>query len=146
MAGNEVSGFHESLRRDEVVEGSSDRSFGLVFAGLFGVIGGAKLWHASGYGWWWLGAGGVVLVMALTAPRVLALANQLWLKIGLLLHHVVEPVVMGLLFFLTVAPIGVVMRLAGKDLLRLKWDRYADSYWILRTPPGPSAESLRQQF
>ena len=146
MVSGEKNGFHESLRRDDEVVSSSDRSFGLLFAGLFGLIGVAKLWHASDLGWLWLGAAGTSLTIALIAPAILAPANRAWLKLGLLMHCVVEPVVMGLVFFLTVTPIGLVMRLAGKDLLRLKWDRQAASYWIARTPPGPLPESLRQQF
>lgn len=146
MSVKQTSGFHETLQRDDPIECSTHRSFGLVFAGLFGLIGLAKLWHASVLGWWWLGAASVVLGIALTVPGLLAPANRMWFKFGLLLHYVVEPVVMGLLFFLTVMPIGLAMRLAGKDLLRLKWDRNATSYWIVRTPPGPSPASLRQQF
>ena len=58
----------------------------------------------------------------------------------------VTPVVMGLLFFLTVTPIALIMRALGKDPLRLKRDDAAASYWILRQPPGPPPESLRRQF
>lgn len=146
MSTDERNGFHELLQRDDAVESGSDRSFGLVFAGVFGLIGLAKLWHDSVLGWWWLGAASMVLTIALTVPGILAPGNRVWLKFGLLLHHVVEPVVMGLLFFLTVMPIGLGMRVCSKDLLRLKWDCNAASYWILRTPPGPLPDSIRQQF
>lgn len=146
MSVREPDGFHESLRREDEVEGATDRSFGLLCSGLCALIGAIKLWHASCVGWWWLGASGAFLAVALMVPGFLGPANRVWLKFGLLLHHVVEPVVMGLLFALTVVPTGLAMRLAGKDLLRLKWDSKATSYWILRTPPGPSPESIRQQF
>jgi uncharacterized membrane protein len=146
MAGTDESGFHESLRRDEDVKGSSDRSFGLVFATLFALIAVSKLWHGNDAGYGWLAAAAAVLAAALTVPTALAPANRLWLKIGLLLHHVVEPLVMGVLFFLVVTPMGVALRLTGKDLLRLRRDAAATTYWIDRDPPGPTPESLRNQF
>ena len=77
---------------------------------------------------------------------MLAPFNALWFRFGLLLHRVVSPVILALLFFTTVAPVGLLMRAFGKDPLRLKKDRAADSYWILREPPGPSPESMKQQF
>ena len=58
-------------------------------------------------------------------------------KIGLLLHKIVSPIVLGIMFFLVVTPLGFVMRALGKDLLRLKLERDAKTYWIHRTPPGP---------
>ena len=62
------------------------------------------------------------------------------------LHYVVTPVVMGLLFFLTVTPIALVMRARGKDPLRLKRDDGSASYWIVRQPPGPEPDTMRRQF
>ena len=79
------------------------------------------------------------LVAALLRPAILHPLNRLWLKFGLLLHRVVNPVIMALLFFGTVLPTGLVMRALGKDLLRLKRQPDADSYWIPRAPPGPCA-------
>jgi hypothetical protein len=64
----------------------------------------------------------------------------------LLLHRIVNPVVMALMFYGTVLPTGIVMRLMGKDLLRLKWRPDAETYWIVRSPPGPAAETMRDQF
>ena len=64
--------------------------------------------------------------------------NRIWLKFGLLLHRVVNPVIMALLFYGTVLPTGLIARAMGKDLLRLKREPNADSYWIVRAPPGPS--------
>jgi hypothetical protein len=142
----EENAFHETLRRDDVVKGGSDRSFGIVFAAVFGAIGVVKLLRGSPLGWAWLAGACTFLAVALVAPRRLAPANRLWLKLGLALHHVVEPVVMSVLFFVAVTPMGVAMRLMGKDPLRLKWDRDAASYWTPRVPPGPAAESIRQQF
>jgi hypothetical protein len=86
------------------------------------------------------------LLVALVYPRLLNPLNKLWLKLGLLLYKVVNPIVLGLLFYLTIMPIGFIMRAFGKDFLRLKRDSSASSYWIDRTPPGPPPQSMRNQF
>jgi len=72
--------------------------------------------------------------------------NRLWLRFGLLLHAVMNPLIMGLLFYGTVMPIGLLMRLFGKDPLNLKRDAQASSYWIMRTPPGPAPDTMSNQF
>jgi len=139
-------GLHEDLTREDAVKGSSDRSFGLVFAAVSLVVAGLSLWRG---GWVWpygLAAAAAFGGLALVAPRALAPLNKAWLRFGLLLHRVVNPLVMGLMFFLVIAPMGLVMRLGGKDFLRLKFDRAARTYWIKREPPGPAPETMRNQF
>jgi hypothetical protein len=64
----------------------------------------------------------------------------------MLLHHIVSPVALALVFYLAIMPTGLVMRLFGKDFLRLKRDPQAKSYWIERTPPGPAPDSMKNQF
>ena len=86
------------------------------------------------------------MVAALLRPALLNPLNRIWLKFGLLLHRIVNPVIMALLFYGTVLPTGLVMRAMGKDLLRLKREPDADSYWILRAPPGPAPETMKDQF
>jgi hypothetical protein len=68
------------------------------------------------------------------------------MKFALLLYTVMNPLTMALLFFLVVTPIGVVMRLAGKDFLRKRLEPEAASYWLPRDPPGPAPDSMKQQF
>lgn len=137
---------HEVLAREEVVKGSSDRSFGLTFAVVALIL--AAIWYWHDRSWWIyaLGAAAVFAGLALAAPKVLAPLNRVWLKIGLLLHRVVNPLVMGLLFFGCITPMALVIRILGKDMLRLRFDAQADSYWIRREPPGPEPESMRNQF
>jgi len=137
--------FHESFRREEVVAGS-DRSFGLVLATFFSFIGIVKLWHGQAEGGAWLAVGLVVFVLAVVKPKVLAPFNHLWLKLGSVLYKVVNPIVMALLFYLTILPVGLLMRLFGKDPLGLKCDRRRSSYWIERRPPGPAPDTMRNQF
>jgi large-conductance mechanosensitive channel len=88
----------------------------------------------------------VFLALALAAPKTLAPLNRLWMKFGLLLHAVVNPVVMAFLFFSTVTPIALIMRALGQDPLRLKLDPAAKTYWIDRTPPGPAPDTMPRQF
>jgi hypothetical protein len=133
-------------RHASQVQSSSDRSFGFVFAAVFLIIGLYPLLHATGIRIWAVVISGLFLLLATLVPQVLAPANRLWTKFGLLLHHIVSPIALGILFFLVVTPTGLLMRLFGKDPLRLRFDPAADSYWIKRDPPGPAADSLKNQF
>ncbi len=137
---------HEDLNRQHEIKSSSERSFGLVFAVVFAVIGLWPLVHGGPPRFWGLAAGALFLALALVWTAPLRPLNRLWLRIGLLLHAVVNPVVMGLLFFGTVLPIGLFLRLTGKDLLNLRRDPEARSYWLERKPPGPKPETMIHQF
>jgi hypothetical protein len=133
-------------RHASQIQTSSDRSFGFVFAAVFLIIGLYPLLHAAGIRIWAVVISGLFLLLAAFVPHVLAPANRLWTKFGLLLHNIVSPIALGILFFLVVTPTGLLMRLFGKDPLRLRFDPAAGSYWIKRDPPGPAADSLKNQF
>jgi hypothetical protein len=139
-------GSHEILQREAARKTASDRSFGLVLAGFFALLGVVGLWRQSERWPLWAGLAVVALALALAAPRLLAPANRVWTKFGLLLHAVVSPVMLGVIFYLCIAPIGFLMRLSGKDPLRLRYEPEADSYWIKRVPPGPQPPSFKNQF
>lgn len=143
------SGLHESFEREEDVKGSSNRGFGLTVGGILLAIA-AYRWYVAGFSDWLF-----ITLCALGAPLVLAALfwssaltplNAAWTRFGLLLFRIVNPIVMFFLFVLAIMPIGLIMRLAGKDFLRLKRDSNATSYWIARTPPGPAAETMTDQF
>lgn len=137
---------HESVQRTDTPEGSSDRAFGLVFAAVFLLIAVFPLLFGGALRLWslfvCLGFGAVALLQ----PRLLSPLNRLWMRLGLFLHRIVSPVVLGIMFFGVVTPMGMLMRLFGKDPLRLRVDAQADSYWIERRPPGPKPESFPDQF
>jgi len=137
---------HESYERREEIKGSSNRSFGIVFAFVFAVIGLLPLAFGGSVRVWALTLGGLFLLVALAVPAILAPLNRAWLRFGLLLHRIVSPLVLGIMFFLVVTPTGLLMRALGKDLLRLRFDKQSSSYWIDRAPPGPAPESLKDQF
>jgi len=137
---------HEDLSRAQAVKASSDRFFGLTFFAVFLII---ALWPLLSRGSIQpiaLGIALACLAVSLIAPKWLAPLNRLWLKFGELLHRITSPIILGIMFFGVITPVGWFMRLAGKDLLRMKFDREAPSYWIRREPPGPDKTSLKRQF
>jgi hypothetical protein len=138
---------HENLQRAEKVKGSSDQSFGLVIASAFALIGLIPVWRAPHQPRWWaLGFAIVFALLALLWPKQLAALNRLWQRLGLLLSAVVSPIVLGLLFFTTLLPVGLLMRLCGKDPLRLRRDPASTSYWIRRDASGSTPSSMKHQF
>jgi hypothetical protein len=137
---------HEIFDRDEQLKPGSDRTFGLVMAAALAAVSALNGWH-SGRVWpWTTGLAALFLAAGLLRPSVLRPLNVAWLRFGLLLQKFVNPIVMAVLFYGTVLPTGLVMRLLGKDPLRLKRQPDADSYWIVRTPPGPLPETMKDQF
>ena len=84
--------------------------------------------------------------MAIAWPMVLAPLNRAWFRFGLLLHKVMSPLVMGILFFVVIMPIGLFMRLGGKDIINQKLDRQKATYWVDRDPLGPAPETMKKQF
>ena len=137
---------HESFEREEIVKGPSNRAFGLVMASVLGIIGLFSLFGSKGISTWAFVVGAAFALTALVTPVVLEPLNRLWLKFGLVLHRVVSPIALGIMFFVVITPMGIVMRLLGKDPLRLRIEKNASTYWIERTPPGPAPESLKDQF
>jgi len=133
--------FHETLAREAEVKSGTDRSFGLVMAGACGVIAGLGFWSGTSRWPYWLAAAVLFATAALLWPAILAPLNRIWFRFGRLLHRIVNPLVMGLLFFVVITPFGLVMRLFGKRPLALKFDRDAPSYWLARDArelqPGP---------
>ena len=137
---------HEDLSRDQEVEGSSDRSFGLVFAGAFLIVACWPLFYGGLLRWWSLGIAIAFALVAICKPVLLKRLNWLWTRLGLLLGKIVSPIALGILFYAVVTPIGMLVRLTNKDPLRLKLDAGADTYWITRKPPGPPPDSMNNQF
>jgi predicted membrane metal-binding protein len=125
---------------------SSDRSFGLVFAAVFCIIGCWPLLHWQPPRWWALAVAVAFAIVALARPQLLHLLNRVWLALGRLLHKIVSPLVMGIIFFAAVTPTGWIMRLRGKDLLSLKRRPDQKSYWIRRQPTRPESETMKNQF
>ena len=136
---------HERLV-DEVVTGSTNRSFGFTFAIVFTILALWPLVRGRSMRGWALIVAAVFFLAALAVPRVLEPLSRLWFWFGSVLHACINPIIMGLVFFITVTPIGLVRRLLGQDPLQLRFDRDAVTYWIERHPPGPSPDTMPRQF
>jgi hypothetical protein len=136
----------ESHEREETIEGSSDRVFGLVFAAFFSITACLPLFSGGALRIWALALGIVFLSLALLMPSTLTRLNRLWMRFGHLLGKIVSPIALGVLFLLVITPIGWALRLMGKDPMRLKSDPAADSYWITRDPHGPDPKTMNRQF
>jgi len=130
---------------DKHIEMGSEKGFGLVFAAVFLVVALWPLWRGEDIRLWALAVAAAFAVVAFAAPFLLKWPNRLWFKFGLLLGKIVAPVVMSIIFLLTVIPTGFVLRLMGKDLLKTK-RQPADtaSYWHAVDPAARS--SMKNQF
>ncbi len=137
---------HEDLERRQEVKAGSERGFGLVFTAVFAIVALWPLLAGGGVRWWAAALAGVFAFAAVAAPKALAPLSRLWFRFGLVLHKVVNPLVMGLLFFSTVTPMALALRLFGKDPLNRRFDADAETYWIERDPAGPAPETMRNQF
>jgi hypothetical protein len=137
---------HEDLRREDRATGPSDRKFGLTLGVILVLIAVVKAVEHSSWSIIWGVLAAMLIVSALVRPSLLSAPNQIWLRFGLLLHRIVNPVIMAVLFYGTIAPMGLLMRAFGKDPLRLRLDKTATSYWLTRSDERSQSESMRQQF
>ena len=145
-------GYHMSTGHEKIVshderEPPSIRNFGLTFAFVLVVLAFSPLVLRGEHPRYW------ALVLALgfagatyLAPVLLKPLNLLWFKFGMLLHKIVNPIVLGIMFLVFITPIAVVLRLLGKKLIPLTFEHDKTTYWIERNPPGPAPDSLRNQF
>jgi len=143
-----MTGHHESLTSEETVKPPSEKSFGITFAVVFGLIAAWLFWRKHVPIWSVMAAAAALFFLAagFLRPQLLRPLNLIWLRFGLLLHKIVNPIVMGLLFYVVFTPMGFIMRLAGKDLLSLKRDSAASSYWSQRQVSTEVEASMKNQF
>ena len=120
----------------------SNKSFGIVFSIVFLIIAIYPLINNDELRIWSLIIAIIFLVLGLINSKILTPLNKLWFKFGILLGRIVSPIIMGLIFFMVVTPIALIMRIIGKDLLNLKFNK-EKSYWIEKT--GPKSK-MKNQF
>ena len=120
----------------------SNRSFGIVFFIVFLLIAIYPLINNEDIRIWSLLVSLIFLVLGLINSNILSPLNKLWFKFGILLGKIISPIIMAIIFFLVVTPIGLMMRIISKDLLNLKFSDYR-SYWIEKT--GPKSK-MKNQF
>ena len=121
---------------------SSNRSFGIVFFVVFLLIALYPLIYSGDIRLWSIIASFTFLVLGLLNSKILTPLNKIWFKFGIFLGKLISPVIMGIIFFLVVTPIGLIMRMLGKDLLNLKYNKN-QSYWIEKS--GPKSK-MKDQF
>ena len=121
---------------------SSNRSFGIVFFIVFLLIALYPLLKGNDLRIWSLIISFIFLILGLINSKILTPLNRLWFKFGLLLGKFISPLIMGIIFFVVVTPIGIIMRLLKKDLLNLKYNK-KETYWIDKS--GPKSK-MKNQF
>jgi hypothetical protein len=126
--------------------GSSDRVFGLVFTAFWSLVAAAPLRNGGSIRVWAAVLAATFFVSGLVRPSLLGPLNLQWHRFGRLLQKLTNPIAMAIVFFSTVTPLGLMMRLRNRDVLRLKWNRGAASYWIPRNLAGPRPASMKDQF
>jgi hypothetical protein len=143
-----ASGLHEEYSREHAVEGASNKRFGLVVGGIALVFGAARAaWHAevgivSGV---LIALGLLLIAAALIKPDVLEGANRGWMKLGLLLHKVTNPIFLGAMYAIAIVPTGLMMRAFGVDPMGLRRPR-GETFRIARPKGSSSPESLEKPF
>lgn len=135
-----------SLNGPVMIALSNERRFGLLLACIFALIALLPLLHGGAARYWSLAVAAVALSAALFWPRLLIWPCRGWMVFGNILHHIVSPLVMGLLFFCVFTPAGLFMRAIGKRPLALQRDEKAKSYWIEREQPAPAKDSMKFGF
>jgi len=121
----------------------SNRRFGLVLVAACVILFAIGWWHGTTH-IGWLVAAIILLLITIAMPRILQPLRVLWMKLGGFLHVVVSPVLLAAFYFAAVVPVGALIQLIRKDLLRLKPG--GKTYWVERRPPGPAPQTMPELF
>jgi len=120
----------------------SNKSFGIVFFIVFLLISFYPLINQENIRIWSLIISLIFLILGLLNSKILNPLNKLWFKFGIILGRIISPIIMGIIFFFVVTPIGLLMKLLKKDLLNLKFNK-TSTYWIEKS--GPKSK-MKNQF
>ena len=122
---------------------SSNRSFGILFFILFFILGIWPLKNSESLNYYLIGISVIFLLLGLKNSKLLTPLNKTWIKFGEILGLIIAPLVMALVYFIFLTPISLIVRIIGKDLLGIKFNKKLDSYWIKRKK---TIGSMRKQF
>ena len=125
------------------IKSNSERNFGIVFAIFFLIICFYPVLKNEVIHYWALVCSITLFFLSFFWPNILVIPNKLWFKFGLLLGHIVSPIIMGLVYFVTVVPTGIIVRLLGKQLMVQKIDKNTKTYWISKKEID---SSMKNQF
>lgn len=135
-----------AMTSEQTVKMPSNRRFGFLFTAVFTAVASWMYFDGALYAAWAFFAFGCLTgALAHFSPDTLAPFNKAWFLLGQLLGKVVSPIVLGIIFFGILTPVGFVGRLMGRDPLRLKRGAAA-TYWVDREMPSPDAASFKNQF
>ncbi len=133
----------QDLRSHHSIESSNERSFGIVFAIFFAILSIYPVINKKDINLYLLILSIIILMIGIFKPSLLYYPNKIWFKFGIFLGKIVSPLVMGIIFFFTVTPTGMIMKLLRKDLLKKKLDVKVRTYWVKK---NKYTGSLRNQF
>ena len=131
------------MKTESKIKISSNRSFGLVFFVVFLIVGLWPLKSGEDIRIWSLTLSIIFIILGIINSKLLTPLNILWFKFGIFLGTIISPIIMGIIYFLVVTPIGVFMRLLGKDLLKKNKIKNASTYWIER---DKQQSTMKKQF
>ena len=131
------------MKAESKIKISSNRSFGLVFFVVFLIVALWPLKSGEDIRIWSLALSIIFFSLGILNSKLLTPLNKLWFKFGILLGSIVSPIIMGIVYFLVVAPVGIFMRLLGKDLLKNNKIKNASTYWIKR---DKQQSTMKKQF
>ena len=131
------------MKAESKIKISSNRSFGLVFFVVFLIVALWPLKSGEDIRIWSLALSIIFFILGILNSKLLTPLNKLWFKFGILLGSIVSPIIMGIVFFLVVTPTSIIMRLLGKDLLKMSKVKNTSTYWIKR---GKQQSTMKKQF
>mgnify|MGYP001490130186 FL=1 len=129
--------------KQEEIKISSNKSFGIVFFVIFIVIALWPLMKGGDLKIWSIIIAIIFLFLGLINSKILTPLNKLWFRFGVLLGKIVAPIVMGIIYFVLVTPIGVIMKIFKKDILNLKIDKNKKTYWLKK---DENKQNMKNQF
>lgn len=122
------------------------RKFGITLGIALGVLGGLFLWRGKAFFVYFFIIGAALLLLAFTVPLILKPFQKVWMAISIVMGWCMTRVILTVLFYGILTPIGLIARVCGKDFLDKKIDKNVKSYWVLRTAPAPDKKSYEHQF
>jgi len=138
--------FHEDFVEKQQIKPESDKNFGITFAIIFIIIAFLPILMGKAPVLEALMIAALFMATAFLKPTLLKPLNIVWTKFGLILHKIINPIILGFMFFIILTPIALVMRIFNRDFLKLKFNTEKETYWIKRNPPGPEAKTMEKQF
>ena len=135
-----------TVMNDNDIQLPSNRKFGFFFTFLFLVLGSYFLFKSSVIAAFiFYGASLTFFAVSLAAPTALSPLNRLWMGLGLLMGRIINPLVLGLIYFAVLTPLSFVLKLAGRDELKIRMAR-KKTYWVKRSDGRPSSKTFKNQF